>query len=224
MYADYYEDINIYTLACCFWIRRTGYSSKYLVRKQHLFPPSPSENDIFPLLRHVFYSFYTLFALILPNFAFIFRFPPIFSSSFLFIPASFPFLTVSFTLNPFSPNLGTYTCMYCSLLWWQIQEIKRMYSASLAHGLFITKHKSVSVADNMHGINIHTMPFLFLSLICFIPLYMGQPPLFYLLGDPSFSNHGANIHPLSSLASNQLLTPCCLTLPEDTHGLCYMFT
>jgi hypothetical protein len=53
-------------------------------------------------------------------------------------------------------------------------------------------------------------------LICFIPLYKSQPPLFYLLGDPSFSVRGANIHPLLSLASSQLLTPCCLTHPEDT--------
>ncbi len=45
---------------------------------------------------------------------------------------------------------------------------------------------------------------------------MSKPPLFYLLGDPSFGDRGANIHPLSSLVSNQLFTPCFLTLPGDT--------
>ncbi len=47
---------------------------------------------------------------------------------------------------------------------------------------------------------------------------------FYLLGDPFSCDCGANIHPLSSLVSNQLFTPCCLTHPEDTHGSSYMFT
>ncbi len=47
------------------------------------------------------------------------------------------------------------------------------------------------------------------------PSYMYQPPhLFYLLGDPSFGDRGANIHPLSSLVSDQLPTPCFLTLPN----------
>jgi hypothetical protein len=45
---------------------------------------------------------------------------------------------------------------------------------------------------------------------------MSQPSLFYLLGDPSFSDRGANVHPPSSLVSDQLFTPCCLALPEDT--------
>jgi hypothetical protein len=45
---------------------------------------------------------------------------------------------------------------------------------------------------------------------------MSQSPLFYLLGDPSFGDHGVNAHPPLSLVSDQLLTPCCLTLPEDT--------
>ncbi len=39
---------------------------------------------------------------------------------------------------------------------------------------------------------------------------------FYLLGDPSSDDHVANVHPPSSLVSDQLLTPCCLTLPVDT--------
>ncbi len=38
----------------------------------------------------------------------------------------------------------------------------------------------------------------------------------YLLGDPSFDDSGANIHPLSSLVSYQLSLPCCLTHPVDT--------
>jgi hypothetical protein len=45
---------------------------------------------------------------------------------------------------------------------------------------------------------------------------MSKPLLFYLLGDPSFGDHGANIHPLSSLVSDQLFTPCFATLPGDT--------
>jgi hypothetical protein len=87
----------------------------------------------------------------------------------------------------------------------------------------------------MHGINIYiheriynaislVNPLLLPPLICFIPLYTSQPTLFYLLGDPTFGDRSANVRTLSSLASNQLLTPCCLTLPEDAHGSCYMFT
>jgi hypothetical protein len=40
--------------------------------------------------------------------------------------------------------------------------------------------------------------------------------LFYLLGDPFFGDHGANIHPLLSLVSDQLFTPCFSTLAGDT--------
>jgi hypothetical protein len=43
-----------------------------------------------------------------------------------------------------------------------------------------------------------------------------NPPLYYLLGDPSFGDRGANIHPLSSLVSDQLFTPCFLTLPNPS--------
>jgi hypothetical protein len=50
----------------------------------------------------------------------------------------------------------------------------------------------------------------------FSPPCMNQPSLFYLLGDPPFGDRGANIHPLSSLVSDQLFTPCFLTLPRDT--------
>jgi hypothetical protein len=45
---------------------------------------------------------------------------------------------------------------------------------------------------------------------------MNQSSLFYLLGDPSFGDRGVNIHPLSSLVSDQLFTRCFLTLPGDT--------
>ncbi len=45
---------------------------------------------------------------------------------------------------------------------------------------------------------------------------MNQPPFFYLLGDPSFGDRGKNIHPLLSLVSDQLFTPCFLPLPRDT--------
>ncbi len=53
-------------------------------------------------------------------------------------------------------------------------------------------------------------------LCLFYPPCMSQPPLFYLLGDPSFGDCGSNVHPPSSPVSDQLFTPCCLTLPEDT--------
>ncbi len=47
----------------------------------------------------------------------------------------------------------------------------------------------------------------------FIPFpSCNQPPLFYLLGDPFFGDRGANVHPLSTLVSDQLFTPCFLTL------------
>jgi hypothetical protein len=48
---------------------------------------------------------------------------------------------------------------------------------------------------------------------------MSQRPFLYLLGDPSFGDRGANVHPPSPLASDQLFTSCCLTLPEDTPPL-----
>jgi hypothetical protein len=41
-------------------------------------------------------------------------------------------------------------------------------------------------------------------------------PPFYLLGDPSSFARGANIHPLTSLVSYQLSSPCCLTHPEGS--------
>jgi hypothetical protein len=53
---------------------------------------------------------------------------------------------------------------------------------------------------------------------------ISQPPLFYLLEDPAFDDRCANVHPPLSLVSDQLFIPCCLTLPEDTPGSCYMFT
>jgi hypothetical protein len=56
---------------------------------------------------------------------------------------------------------------------------------------------------------------LLLSLIYPAPLAYSNPSL-YLLGDPSSYARGANIHPLSSLVSYQLFSPCCLTRPEDT--------
>ncbi len=79
-------------------------------------------------------------------------------------------------------------------------------------------------ADNTHEINIHTWIHLqsyfpgwdplLPSLIYFIPPCCS--PLFYLLVDPSFGDRGANVHPLSSLVSDQLFTPCFLTLPNPS--------
>ncbi len=54
-----------------------------------------------------------------------------------------------------------------------------------------------------------------LSLIYPAPLACTNPYL-YLLGDPFSYICGANIHPLSSLVSYQLFSPCCLTRPKDT--------
>jgi hypothetical protein len=62
-------------------------------------------------------------------------------------------------------------------------------------------------------------PLLLPSLPILTPC-MSKPPLFYLLGDPSFGDRYANIHPLSSLVSHQLCTPCFLTLAGDTP--CFM--
>jgi hypothetical protein len=66
--------------------------------------------------------------------------------------------------------------------------------------------------------------------IRFIPPFSerNNPP-FYLRGDPFFGDSGANVHPLSSLVSDQLLTPCSLTLPHPSRQhpwfmLLYMFT
>ncbi len=53
-------------------------------------------------------------------------------------------------------------------------------------------------------------------------------PFFYLLGDPFFGDRGVNVHPLSSEVSDQLPTPCSLTLshplPAAPPCSCYMFT
>jgi hypothetical protein len=55
------------------------------------------------------------------------------------------------------------------------------------------------------------------SLTHFIsPLSERINPLYYLLGDPSFGDRGANVHPLSPLVSGQLFTPCFLTLPNPS--------
>jgi hypothetical protein len=81
-------------------------------------------------------------------------------------------------------------------------------------------------ADNMYEINMHARThlrwcFSWLTRPCF-HLWFLPPPLhvsnilFYLLGDPSSYTRGANIHPLSSLVSYQLFSPCCLTRPEET--------
>ncbi len=80
--------------------------------------------------------------------------------------------------------------------------------------------------DNMYEINMHarihlqwcfswlTRPSFYLWFIP-LPLEGINHPL-CLLRDPSSYARGANIHPLSSLASYQLFSPCCLTHPEDT--------
>jgi hypothetical protein len=48
------------------------------------------------------------------------------------------------------------------------------------------------------------------------PLSERTSSLFHLLGNPSFGDRGANAHPLSSLVSDQLFTPCFLTLPNPS--------
>jgi hypothetical protein len=55
-----------------------------------------------------------------------------------------------------------------------------------------------------------------LSLLAYsIPFCIINRPL-YLIGDPLSYGHGVNIHPLLSLVSYQLSSPCCSTHPEDT--------
>jgi hypothetical protein len=86
-------------------------------------------------------------------------------------------------------------------------------------------------ADNIYETNMHEWINLYIykaiplinppSLLLYSihvasPLHIYCP--FYLLGDPFSCDRGANIHPLSSLVSSQLFTPCCLTHPEDTQG------
>jgi hypothetical protein len=53
------------------------------------------------------------------------------------------------------------------------------------------------------------------SFIHFPPFASFVSPV-YLLGDPSSFARGANVHPLLSLVSYQLFSPCCLTHPEGT--------
>jgi hypothetical protein len=74
-------------------------------------------------------------------------------------------------------------------------------------------------ADNMYEIilmhNTFTVSFPQLRSFGF-PHCTYQSPFFYLLGDPSFGDRGANIHPLSSPVSDQLFIPCFLTLPNPS--------
>ncbi len=79
----------------------------------------------------------------------------------------------------------------------------------------------------MHEYSYNAVPLvnppLLPSLIYSAPLCTINYPS-CLLGDPFSCDHGANVHPLSSLADSQLFTPCCSTHPEDTHGSNYVFT
>ncbi len=97
----------------------------------------------------------------------------------------------------------------------------------LLHMVYLQpKQKSMLFAENMYKINMHPSIYLqccllYLTLPCshlwFTPfpfVWINCP--FYLLGDPSSCDIGANIHPLSSLVSYQLFSPCCLTQPKDT--------
>jgi hypothetical protein len=80
------------------------------------------------------------------------------------------------------------------------------------------KYTCVTIHKRKHFHNTAPLadpPFCF-PLCPFLTLSMNQSPLFYLLGDPSFGDRGANIHPLTSLVNDQLFTPCFLTLPGDT--------
>jgi hypothetical protein len=96
----------------------------------------------------------------------------------------------------------------------------------LLHMVYLyPKHKSLLFADNMYEINMHsyihlqwcfpwsTHPCFHLWLIPFPFAWISV--LLYLLEDPSSYERGANIHPLSSLVSYQLSSPCCLTHPKD---------
>jgi hypothetical protein len=132
------------------------------------------------------------------------------------------------------PNLKSCIQYYttCSLPRRRIQEIKRMYSASLAHGLFYNlntnQHQLQTICPEYIYIHKYiysaisqvTLPLTFIFDFASFPFTrVNHSPLhelttpFYLLGDPFFSDLGANIHPLSSLASNQLLTPLLLNPP-----------
>jgi hypothetical protein len=53
------------------------------------------------------------------------------------------------------------------------------------------------------------------SLPAFNPLHKWTTP-FYLLGDPFFGDHGANVHPHSSLVGDRLPTPCFPMFTETT--------
>ncbi len=55
------------------------------------------------------------------------------------------------------------------------------------------------------------------------PPCITRPPV-YLLGDPYSFARGANIHPLLSLVSYQLFSPCFLTHPKAPHRSSYIFT
>ncbi len=81
-------------------------------------------------------------------------------------------------------------------------------------------------ADNTYKINIcawiHLQCYSLVETPCFPhwftsfpPFWMHQPP-FLLTWEPSFGDRGANVHPLSSLVSDQLFTPCFLNLPNPS--------
>ncbi len=101
-----------------------------------------------------------------------------------------------------------------------------MHVFCFSHTWFIYNLNTISIRckHTCTAIHIRTAPF-------WIPLYWSIPPpcfplcpfpapciiepplFFYLLGDPSFGDRGANVHPHSSLVDDRLPTPCSLTLP-----------
>ncbi len=73
-----------------------------------------------------------------------------------------------------------------------------------------------------------SQPTPFAPFACPLPIPLcNDPPLFYLLGNPSFGDCGANAHPHSSLVGDWLPTPCSLpshSLPNGSHRSCNMFS
>jgi hypothetical protein len=73
-----------------------------------------------------------------------------------------------------------------------------------------TKHCYSQVTYKWHYVHMRIRIVALFNSACTI-----SPPV-YLLGDPSSFARGANTHPLSSLVSYQLFSPCCLTHPGST--------
>ncbi len=85
----------------------------------------------------------------------------------------------------------------------------------------------IHIRTALHEYRSTSQPFPLLRLCARFPFPCVMNHPFYLLGNPSFGDRGANVHPHSSLVGDRLPTPCSLPFPSPpnrSHSSCYMFS